>query len=420
MTSDWMFWIAGGLLGIAGLWLAYWSLLSDRAKGRERCPKCWYDMQGAESLRCPECGHAAKTDRKLLKTRRRWRWAVLSIIVLIGSSLLHLAPQVRTRGWLSIAPNTLLILVLPYDESEVVRSWLLLRLDVEDYGYPPLVRNDLYKWQWRLFASRLAETARRDWKTGNPSKVIRDIDLIPDRVLASEVAAECLPQANTEDRNWLVLRIAVIRSANGTASPACLPALADLVDEQDETLAHLALNSIEAFDSDGVSVLPQLCLIYSNRKERGAPMPSILRSFRHMGPTASAAIPLLAAELEDPDPHTHFSALEGLAGIDFAQAEPFLLEHVHSADVKRVRRALTVLLVLEDQTDRALVVLDELSRHESAAIREVVPHAIVWMKNRAASALAILDQMQEDGSEEVQKAVKWAKSFIGPLQPDSP
>ena len=69
MTSDWIFWIAGGLLGIAGLWLAYWALLSDRAKGRKRCPKCWYNMQGAESLRCPECGHTAKSERKLRKTR---------------------------------------------------------------------------------------------------------------------------------------------------------------------------------------------------------------------------------------------------------------------------------------------------------------------------------------------------------------
>lgn len=43
------------LLGRALLW--------DRARGRRRCPKCWYDMSGVDSLRCPECGREAMSVR---------------------------------------------------------------------------------------------------------------------------------------------------------------------------------------------------------------------------------------------------------------------------------------------------------------------------------------------------------------------
>jgi hypothetical protein len=50
MFADWLFWGLGGALALAGLWLQYWSLFADRARGRRRCPKCWYDMSGTEGM----------------------------------------------------------------------------------------------------------------------------------------------------------------------------------------------------------------------------------------------------------------------------------------------------------------------------------------------------------------------------------
>ena len=71
MDSSWLFSGSGFVLGMAGLWLIYWFLLADRAQGRKRCPKCWYDMSSADSLSCPECGNDAKREADLLNTRRR-------------------------------------------------------------------------------------------------------------------------------------------------------------------------------------------------------------------------------------------------------------------------------------------------------------------------------------------------------------
>ena len=36
--------------------LLVWAMFGDRARGRRRCPRCWYDMSGATLLKCPECG----------------------------------------------------------------------------------------------------------------------------------------------------------------------------------------------------------------------------------------------------------------------------------------------------------------------------------------------------------------------------
>lgn len=34
-------------LGAIGCVLFQWAMFWDRARGRLRCPKCWYDMKGA-------------------------------------------------------------------------------------------------------------------------------------------------------------------------------------------------------------------------------------------------------------------------------------------------------------------------------------------------------------------------------------
>ncbi len=67
--TNWLFWIGGGGIGLLALALLYWSLLHDRARGRRRCLKCWYDMSRTPTLTCSECGWTAKREKKLVKTR---------------------------------------------------------------------------------------------------------------------------------------------------------------------------------------------------------------------------------------------------------------------------------------------------------------------------------------------------------------
>lgn len=145
-----MLWSAGALIACAALALAAWALFADRARGRRRCPKCWYDMSGARSseARCPECGRIVKHEKDWFRTRRRWRgvWMALSLLVLAVAS--GLVGKARRDGWESIAPTTVLILAAPWIDHpwplEVLES--RARVLVSDGAE---IQSGTLRWQWR-------------------------------------------------------------------------------------------------------------------------------------------------------------------------------------------------------------------------------------------------------------------------------
>lgn len=111
--ATWAWWIAGGVLGLTGLTLLVWALLRDRARGRRRCPKCWYDMAGVPGLICPECGTGVANERRLYKTRPRKRWAALAVCCLVIAGGLSLTPKARRDGLLSLVPTAVLLRFSP-------------------------------------------------------------------------------------------------------------------------------------------------------------------------------------------------------------------------------------------------------------------------------------------------------------------
>ena len=80
-----------------------------RARGRDRCPRCWYTLttNPAHTLprTCPECGRIITKPRQLRKVH--WfRWPlILAAILLLLAPYLAALPNARTNGWLSFAPN---------------------------------------------------------------------------------------------------------------------------------------------------------------------------------------------------------------------------------------------------------------------------------------------------------------------------
>jgi hypothetical protein len=70
-ATDWLI-LLGSLVGCGFFTTAaWWALFSDRARGRRRCPRCWFDMTHTAGLRCTECGHLAGEESDLRRTRRR-------------------------------------------------------------------------------------------------------------------------------------------------------------------------------------------------------------------------------------------------------------------------------------------------------------------------------------------------------------
>jgi hypothetical protein len=115
---DWVYWLAlFGVLAVNGalVYLAWWGLFSDRAKGRRRCPRCWYDLAYSPGMTCAECGFTAQREAQLYRTRRRYRVSAAAILasVLIAIALNN---RITQRGVPSMLPTRLLLWMLPLSE----------------------------------------------------------------------------------------------------------------------------------------------------------------------------------------------------------------------------------------------------------------------------------------------------------------
>lgn len=81
LGSPLVFWMLAAL-GAAAIALALWGWWGDRARGRARCPRCWYDLSALRPdapPACPECGWHSRDRRDLFRTRRRRRAVALGL-----------------------------------------------------------------------------------------------------------------------------------------------------------------------------------------------------------------------------------------------------------------------------------------------------------------------------------------------------
>lgn len=155
---DWLYHAGGIVLASLAALLLLWSHFWDRARGRLRCPKCWYaqvappesrgthaarsEPDGAEatdspeqpnsppaspsSLRrsvasslpttCPECAKRITKPRQLCKTRRRWRLALVATLMLLASPLIAAYPHRADLYIARMMPTWVLLKLLPLSE----------------------------------------------------------------------------------------------------------------------------------------------------------------------------------------------------------------------------------------------------------------------------------------------------------------
>lgn len=157
LESPWQAFLLGGLTALGGAWLGWWAFFADKARGRRRCPKCWYDLRGTPGMRCSECGYLAKHEKALHKTRRRWRAGMAAFLLLIVAAGISLAPKIRRDGWLSLAPTAALILLVPEVGRELSidgQGNIKIHPIVEELERRDVAAASLSDWQWKFVLER--------------------------------------------------------------------------------------------------------------------------------------------------------------------------------------------------------------------------------------------------------------------------
>lgn len=168
--------IACALIGIiAGLWGLFW----DRSRGRKRCPKCWYNMSGTPSLVCSECGHEAISEKKQLKTRRRWRVLIVCIVV-FATGLGAIGYGLTNAGWREFVPTTVLVFLMPDLQKDNPKLYDQLRKRMN--------KDSLWDWQWEWLFDRCVDDlsqsalvkvyARPVWDKDKPIEYMVNFDWI--------------------------------------------------------------------------------------------------------------------------------------------------------------------------------------------------------------------------------------------------
>lgn len=105
---SWIWVVVAVPLLVAGVVCVARFMLGDRSRGRLRCPKCWYDMDGGGE-KCPECGRVVRSGRDLRRTRRPKRWAVVGVGLLVMGGASLATRQAVVHGTVSLVPDGVLV-----------------------------------------------------------------------------------------------------------------------------------------------------------------------------------------------------------------------------------------------------------------------------------------------------------------------
>ncbi len=108
----WLWWGLGSIVFLGCLGVVWWGLFGDRARGRRRCPRCWYDLAHTSGLTCSECGHVIENEKQLFRTRRRLI-PVLIAAVVAAAGASYTIEFAQQQGWARMLPTRAMVMALP-------------------------------------------------------------------------------------------------------------------------------------------------------------------------------------------------------------------------------------------------------------------------------------------------------------------
>ncbi len=229
---DWIWWSVGAVIGLGGIVLTFRALFADRSRGRRRCYKCWYEMTGIDTLRCPECGRAAKTERKLHRTHRHWRIAFIGALAVGIGGGGFFGQRVHQTGWVKATPAAVYIVGLPWIETQSMFDELDRRVE----------ERQLARWETWLLIHRCVGQLERE---STPQRLIRTAKTLG-RI---EWAGRKLQAEGPWTHPILVSEV----DCDGA-----IDALVALFDHEDPKVQAAAVDAVRNFRESGVNAIPAL------------------------------------------------------------------------------------------------------------------------------------------------------------------
>src|ERR1043165_8220491 len=286
----WLWWTGAASIALAGAVLLGWALFRDRSRGRRRCPKCWYDMSGlAESPTggwvCPECGPAIARERRMRKTRRRWRGALTGLALGALGIGAPAREQVLRDGWLSFVPTRVLYelaFTKEFESNDAIGHELLYR---------------------RFSAGSLSDSQRAS--------------------LVGNLIDRLSSVSSSRQRLSVVMLLGQVGGRDPRVTPALLSALID----PDVEVCIRIIRNLGHYYANADSVIPVLIRIAADTTRDSTVREEALNVLSLYGELAKSAEPIALAGLKDPASNVRAAAANviGSIGADPGTAVPLLL-----------------------------------------------------------------------------------------------
>ena len=122
LVPTWVWLGAGWLLAGLGVWLLVRGRPFRLRHGGRLCRRCGYSMAGVPSLKCPECGRTARSEKQLRVSRGSKRWRLTALTLLALGWLAMQAPGIISAGWKTAIPALALVALAPAEDPVTAAS----------------------------------------------------------------------------------------------------------------------------------------------------------------------------------------------------------------------------------------------------------------------------------------------------------
>jgi HEAT repeat protein len=430
MLGDWFYWLIGGLLGTAGVILALWSLFADRARGRKRCPKCWYDMSGIVGdppHTCPECGKVIKREKRLHKTRRRWWWATAALIALVASLTVSQIPKLASDDPLSVIPSSVLIAAAGLSDNNWVWETLTDRCTKSGSLYSRRLGEfgpgEFTDWQWRLLAWSCSRSLAADRSPRRRADVIDLLGLVPPHAETTfDQVIACIDDEECPDRDgaaWVIYRFATDDRLDEEQRSIATDAIAEYLREDEYTGDCAAILAMTSLDPDGDRAVPALLEIA--RGENGRARSCAIDALVELRTDLASLRPVLLRELADPDSFETPAVLLSLGQImgDDSECADAVSRFLNDPDDLVRLTAAEALATNGAKPDQVIPVLEAFMTSEDTLERMSAAEALGGYTDHADRCVPLLVSMFDDPESRAIVAAAESLAKFGPRAIDA-